>query len=153
MQQRMRQAMGAVVAAVCGIVAVAMPVPARAGAAQTYTYVAAGFHVVGPALAAAAVARTTGVRTAPLGWVGLVPESERFTLRIEDRNPLSGNVAVTMVANGGWRRDVCAPRGQDVAITGAPVGQHVSLSVWDATPYRSWCPGSMATSGTLTITP
>ena len=156
MQKRMWQTVGGgAIAAMCGILAVAVtaPVGVTANPARTYTYVAAGFHVIGPDLAAAAVADATGVRTAPLGWVGMVPDSDRFHLRIEDLNTLSENVAVTMVSSGDWRRDVCAPRGEDVLVDGVPVGRHVSLFVWDATPYHSWCPGTAATSGTLTITP
>lgn len=152
MQQRTWKVMGAAGAVLCGTMAGWAPGPATAGAARTTTYVAAGFYVIGPDHAAAVVASSTGVHTAPLGWVGIVPESDRFTVRIEDANPLSGSVAVTMLAGGGWRRDMCVPRGQDVEIVEAPAGRHVSLFIWDAVPDRSWCPDSMATTGTLTIT-
>ena len=140
------------VALACAASALAPHAPAIASTTRSYTYVAAGFHVVGPDLAAGIVAEETGVRTAPLGWVGLVPASDRLTLRITDANPLAAVVAVSMVSSGSWSRSVCAPRGRDVIVTQAPVGEHVSLFVWDASPYLEWCPNNVATTGTLTIT-
>jgi hypothetical protein len=140
------------VAVTCAAGALLTPTAAIASTTRSYTYVAAGFHVVGPDLAAAIVAEETGIRTAPLGWVGMVPESDRITLRVTDRNPLAAVVAVSMVSSGGWSRSVCAPRGRDVVVTSAPVGQHVSLFVWDASPYLDWCPNNVATTGTLRIT-